>query len=143
MGGRGRGSALGGVCIQEGFESRRVGLGRSPFGYYGIWSTRRRYASYWNAFLFSPPATKLGQGYVFTRVCDSVHGGGVCLSACWDTHPPEQASPGSRPPGAVHAGRYGQQAGGTHPATMHTCFFLFSVLLGIYIYLYIFVGLVD
>ena len=27
--------------------------------------------------LFSlPPATKLGQGYVFTRICDSVHGGG-------------------------------------------------------------------
>ena len=24
-----------------------------------------------------PPATKLGQGYVFTRVCDSVHRGGV------------------------------------------------------------------
>ena len=27
-----------------------------------------------------PPATKLGQGYVFTRVCDSVHGGGVVVS---------------------------------------------------------------
>ena len=26
-------------------------------------------------------------------------------------------------PGAVHAGRYGQQAGGTHPTGMHTCFF--------------------
>ena len=25
---------------------------------------------------FLPPATKLGQGYVFTRVCDSVHRGG-------------------------------------------------------------------
>ena len=29
-------------------------------------------------FLFLPPATKLGQGYVFTRVCDSVHSRG-CL----------------------------------------------------------------
>ena len=39
--------------------------------------------------LLLPPPTKLGQGYVFTGVCDSVHGGrGVCLSACWDTHPP-------------------------------------------------------
>ena len=28
-------------------------------------------------------------------------------------HPPEQT-----PPGAVHAGRYGQQAGGTHPTGM-------------------------
>ena len=25
------------------------------------------------------------------------------------------------PPGAVHAGRYGQQAGGTHPTGMHSC----------------------
>ena len=25
-----------------------------------------------------PPATKLGQGYIFTGVCDSVHRGGVC-----------------------------------------------------------------
>ena len=32
-------------------------------------------------------------------------------------------SPRSRhsPLGAVHAGRYGQQAGGTHPTGMHTC----------------------
>ena len=68
-------------------------------------------------------ATNLGQGYVFTRVCDSVHRG-VCLSACWDTHPPgpdqtpqeqtpsrtrpppgpdplqDQTTPRSRPPGA-------------------------------------------
>ena len=27
-----------------------------------------------------------------------------------------------RPPGAVHAGRYGQEAGGRHPTGMHTCF---------------------
>ena len=31
--------------------------------------------AYWNAVLL-PPATKLGQGYVFTGVCDSVHRGG-------------------------------------------------------------------
>ena len=29
-----------------------------------------------------PPGMKLGQGYVFTGMCDSVHGG-VCLSASW------------------------------------------------------------
>ena len=33
-----------------------------------------RYASYWNVFLL-PPATKLCQGYVFTGIYDSVHGG--------------------------------------------------------------------
>ena len=27
-------------------------------------------------FIFLPPATKLGQGYIFTGVCDSVHRGG-------------------------------------------------------------------
>ena len=37
-------------------------------------------------------------------------------------HPWDQASPGSRHPlGAEHAGRYGQQAGGTHPTGMHAC----------------------
>ena len=41
-----------------------------------------------------PPATKLGQGYVFTGVCDSVNrGGGGYL-----TPPPEQTPPRSRPP---------------------------------------------
>ena len=34
-----------------------------------------------------------------------------------------QGPPGSRPPPrAVHAGRYGQQAGGTHPTGMHSCY---------------------
>ena len=73
------------------------------------WSMRGRYASYWNAFLL-PAATKLGQGHIFTSVCLSTGGEGVCLSACWDTpprsrhpnreqtHPPEQLSPPSRPP---------------------------------------------
>ena len=52
-----------------------------------------------------PAATKLGQGNVFTGVCDSVHrGGGVCLSACWDTTPPKSRQPpGSRhPPRSRH-----------------------------------------
>ena len=43
-----------------------------------------------------PPATKLGQGYVFTGVCDSVNSGG-CLPQCMlGYHTPS----GSRPPGA-------------------------------------------
>ena len=32
-------------------------------------------------------------------------------------HPQDQVPP----TGAVHAGRYGQQAGGTHPTGMHSC----------------------
>ena len=48
----------------------------------------------------------------------------------WEqVHPPDQVPPGpgtspgryTHPPGAVHAGRYGQQAGGTHPTGMHSC----------------------
>ena len=89
------------------------------------------------------PSTKLGQGYIFTGVCDSVKRGGVCLSACWDTtpqsrhslpraDPPEQTPksrhprgtgipPGADPPSIEHAGRYGQRAGGTHPTGMQSC----------------------
>ena len=44
-----------------------------------------------------PAATKLGQGNIFTSVCLST-GGGVCLSACWDTHPPR----GRHPPRTRH-----------------------------------------
>ena len=39
--------------------------------------------------------------------------------------PQDQATappgPGTPLPGAVHAGRYAQQAGGTHPTGMHSC----------------------
>ena len=69
--------------------------------------------------LILPLATKLGQGYIFTGVCDSVHRGGTWAGTppLDQVHPP---GPGT-PPGAVHAGRYGQQAGGTHPTGMHSC----------------------
>ena len=60
--------------------------------------------------LFLLAATKLGQGNIFTSVCLSTGGRGVCLSACWDTHPPPEQThtpeqtppPGSRPPGSRH-----------------------------------------
>ena len=44
------------------------------------------------------PQRSCGQGYVFTRVCDSVHRGGVCLSAYWDITPWEQTTPGADTP---------------------------------------------
>ena len=51
---------------------------------------------------YLPPATKLGQGYVFTGICDSVNRGVVCLSAYWDTNPwsrhPRADTPWSRHP---------------------------------------------
>ena len=45
------------------------------------------------------------------------------------THTPQDQAPPvdtppwpGTPPGAMHAGRYGQQAAGTHPTGMHSCF---------------------
>ena len=35
----------------------------------------------------------LGQGDVFTPVCDSVHKGDICPIACWDIHPLPQTHP--------------------------------------------------
>ena len=67
-----------------------------------------RYASYWNAFLL-PPATKLGQGYVFTGVCDSVNRGRVPYT------PPEQTPSGTRHPPSPQSRR----PPGPDPLTRH------------------------
>ena len=67
-------------------------------------------------------------GVIFSEACVNVSTeGGVCTIARWDTHPlpgPEADTPlpEQTPPGTVHAGRYGQQTGGTHPTGMHTCY---------------------
>ena len=45
---------------------------------------------------FLPAATKLGQGNVFTGVCDSVNGGGGCASVGY--HPPRGRPPKENPP---------------------------------------------
>ena len=34
----------------------------------------------WIVVVLLPPATKLGQGYIFTGVCDSVHRGAACMA---------------------------------------------------------------
>ena len=84
------------------------------------------------------------EGYVFTPVCHSVHRGGVCLSACWDTttpppsrsrHPtpgadtPPQAGtpqgadtpPEQAPPGGGTPQQTATVTDGTHPTGMHSC----------------------
>ena len=65
---------------------------------------------------------------IFSEACtkNSVHMGWVSRQTLpppgADT-PQEQTPPcpDQTPPGAVHAGRYGQQAGGTHPTGVHSC----------------------
>ena len=61
----------------------------------------------------------LGQGSVFIPVCDSVQGG--CIPACngADTLPARHLPWADNPSDTTG---YGQQAGGTHPTGMHTCF---------------------
>ena len=44
----------------------------------------------------SPPTTKLGQGYVLTRVCDSVHSGGSASVHAGIPPPPGPDTPPSR-----------------------------------------------
>ena len=93
---------------------------------------------------FFPPANKVCSKVIFLHLFVILFTGGVCLSACWDTSPPWEQTPPpprtrhppwSRPPpgadspptptpgapGAEHTGRYGQQAGGTHPTGMQSC----------------------
>ena len=71
------------------------------------------------------------EGYVFTPVCHSVHRG-VCLSACWDATPPDQAHPRdqappwkqtdqAQPPRTRHPRQTAAVADGTHPTGMHSC----------------------
>ena len=48
--------------------------------------------------------------------CLSVHTGGT-----WAGTPPSHGGTRYTPPGAMHAGRYGQQADGTHPTGLHSC----------------------
>ena len=73
-----------------------------------------------NRFLSLPPANKmLVQGNVFTPVCQSFCslGRGVSTPLHGGIHT-EADTP-------TDTMGYGQQAGGTHPAGMHTCYILF------------------
>ena len=83
----------------------------------------------------------LGQGHVFTPVCDSVHGEGVSAPLHAGIHTPLGRHPQTdSPPGQTPAKgetlqadthppdttRYGQQAGSMHPTGMHTCYKWYS-----------------
>ena len=77
---------------------------------------------------FTPPATKLGQGNIFSSLCQEFcpQQGSAPLHAGIPPSPGADTPLDQAPPGAVHPGRYGQQAGGTHPTGMQSCLSLIS-----------------
>ena len=70
---------------------------------------------------YLPPATKLGQGYVYIPVCNSVHG-----QTSWIEPPPAPGRypPADTPPPTQCMLKYGQQAVGTHPTGIQTCYII-------------------
>ena len=93
----------------------------------------------------TPATTKLGQGNIFTSVCQEFcpQGGRGCLpqgmlgytppdqTPPWDqTHPPgsrsppDQTPPEQTPPTGKQTAAYGQRAAGTHITETHSCFIL-------------------
>ena len=101
-----------------------------------VYAINLRSLSFSYSYLFITARKRsLGQGNIFTPVCHSVHGGGsASVHDGIPPFPPDQASPDQspppkpgtpprtrHPPGAEHAGRYGQCAGGTHPTGMQSC----------------------
>ena len=79
--------------------------------------------------IFTARKPSLGQGNVFTPVCQSFCSRGergAYSIACWDP-PPGQVSPGRYTPRQVTPSAhcmlgYGQQAGGTHPTGMQSSY---------------------
>ena len=92
--------------------------------------------------IFLPPASEVWGKVIFYTCLSFCSQGGLpqCMLGC--CHPPEPPPPGADnppsprsrhtppradpqeqtpPPGAEHAGRYGQRAGGTHPTGMQSC----------------------
>ena len=66
--------------------------------------------------LLLPPATKLGQGNIFTGVCDSVHGGGG-LPQCMLGYPPPPDKAGTPTRLGRQPPRTSQEPPGTSPPT--------------------------
>ena len=87
---------------------------------------------------FTARKQNLGQGNIFSSVCQEFCSRGGGLPQCMLGYPPskhptragthqEQTPP---PPCTVHAGRYGQQVGGMHPTGMQSCLLKLSRLKG-------------
>ena len=74
----------------------------------------------WHLNLITAHKRSLRRLCLYTCLSFCPQRGGVCPSACWDAHPPGPEA--GIPLGAVHAGKYGQQVGSTHPTGMHSCY---------------------
>ena len=84
---------------------------------------------------FLPPANEVWGKVIFSEACvkNSVHGGSTWSGTSGQVHPLGRYTPkdqvhplGRYPPNrytlrAVHAARYRQEAGDTHPTGMHSC----------------------
>ena len=81
-----------------------------------IWSPSRIYYQY-KILLYYHPQTKLLEGNVFTRVCQSVQGGHTPL----DTDPALEAEP----PYCLLV--EATKAGGTHATGIHYCFWIYFI----------------
>ena len=66
--------------------------------------------------LFTAPTRSLGQGNIFYTCLSFCSQGG--LPQCMLGYPLGPCTNPPAPPGAEHAERYGQRAGGTHPTGM-------------------------
>ena len=83
----------------------------------------------WKFLIITARKRSLGQGNIFSSVCQEFCSQGG-LPQCMlgyhhprTRHPPKADTPWEQTtPCAVHAGRYGQQAGGMHPTGMQSCF---------------------
>ena len=93
-------------CVWEAIDTRKEfhALQRNLMA--TQWESHVKFFSHWiNLYLIK---TKLRHGNIFTSVCQQFcpQGGGVCLSACWDTHPLDRYPPGQTPPGRPLLGRH-------------------------------------
>ena len=77
-------------------------LTNKPSQWDSVWIKHRTLSSVSQSKWLLPTATKLGQGNIFTSVCQEFcpRGEGVCLSACWDTPPPALPPGADTPPAA-------------------------------------------
>ena len=104
-----------------GYRSRRYAFYWNNLLFMHTWSIHANYFIIFILVLYLPPANEVWGKVIFSVACvkNSVHRGRgfASVHAGIPPHPPSRHPPPEQAPtpGEVHAGRYGQQAGGMHP----------------------------